>query len=196
MSDLGTVVVPHEIYLLRHGETEWNREKRIQGQMDSPLTEQGQSQALRQGHTLKRLRKDLGDHRVFCSPLGRAQHTARLALGGDDFSTDKRLMEIGCGKWEGTCHDDRLVTDSDLAPNLSEDFDIYINAPGGEGLWRLSERLKAFLEDLQGPVVIFSHKIALAAMRAHLCGSELSSKMAPPQGSILEIRNGVARFHV
>jgi len=160
------------------------------------LTAQGRDQALRQGHTLKRLRNDLGDHQVLCSSLGRAQQTARLALGNDSFLTEKRLREIGCGKWEGTCHEDRLVTDPDLAPHLSEDFDIYVNAPGGEGLDRLSNRLVAFLETLEAPTMIFSHKIALVVMRALLSGSELSSNMAPPQGSILEINQGVSRYHV
>lgn len=196
MRNLRRFTVPHQLYLLRHGQTEWNREARIQGQMDSPLTALGRDQAKRQGHTLKRLRRDLGDHQVLSSPLNRAQHTARLAMGGDEFSTDRLLMEIGCGKWEGTRQEDRLISDPDLAPHLSEDFDIYVNAPGGEGLEMLSERLVAFLQDLQGPAIIFSHKVALVVMRALLCGSDLTSNMAPPQGSILEINQGAARYHV
>ncbi len=182
--------------MLRHGETEWNREGRIQGQLNSALTAKGRDQARRQGHALRRLRNDLGDHQVLCSSLGRAQQTARLALESEDFLTEKRLVEIGCGKWEGTCHEDRLLSDPELAPHLNEDFDIYINAPGGEGLEGLSNRLVTFLEDLQAPAIIFSHKIALVVMRALLCGSELSSNMAPPQGSILEINNGVTHYHV
>ena len=196
LNELGKVAVPHPLFLLRHGETDWNREGRIQGQMDSALTAQGRDQALRQGLTLRRLRNDLGDHQVLCSPLGRAQQTASLALGSENFVTEKRLMEIGCGTWEGTCHEDRLGTDPDLAPHLSEDFEIYINAPGGEGLEGLSGRLVTFLETLQAPTIIFSHKITLVVMRALLCGSKLSSNMAPPQGSILEINKGVSRYHV
>ncbi len=196
MNSSHTLAVPHQLSLLRHGETEWNRKGRIQGQLDSPLTSKGRDQALRQGQILSQLRDGLGNHQVLCSPLDRAQQTARLALGNGDFRTDERLIEIGCGKWEGTCHEDRLISDPDLAAQVNKDFDSYINAPAGEGLTELSNRLTELLESLKVPTIIFSHKIALVAMRALLCGSELSSDMAPPQGSILEIRKGVARYHL
>lgn len=189
--------MPHQIFLLRHGETEWNRAGRIQGQRDSALTNLGRQQALRQSHTLQRLRKDLGQHRVVCSPLLRAQTTAQLALGSTDFVTDPRVSEIACGRWENTTHSERLISDPDLAPTLSEDFDLYIHAPDGEGLVALEQRLLAFLADVSGPTVIFSHKIALVVMRAILTGQDdLSSSMAPPQGSIMEIKDQAVRFHV
>ncbi|WP_281985082.1 histidine phosphatase family protein [Thalassorhabdomicrobium marinisediminis] len=187
---------PHHVFLLRHGETEWNREGRIQGQLNSDLTPEGQEQARHQGRVLQRLRQDLGAHHVRCSPLGRVRDTARLAGEGADIVTDARLMEIGCGTWEGTRHQDRLATDPDIVRALKADFDVYIKAPGGEGLDALSDRIAAFLDDLDGPTIIFAHKIALVVMRAILCGSDLSSDMAPAQGSVLEIRNGVARSHV
>ena len=105
-------------------------------------------------------------------------------------------MEIGCGKWEGTCHEDRLISDPDLAAHLNDDFAVSINAPNGEGLAEVSNRLTELLECLKNPTIIFSHRIALVVMRALLYGSELSSNMAPPQGAILEISQGVARDHV
>lgn len=195
MNSLRTLTVPHRLFLLRHGETEWNQTGRIQGQLDSPLTPKGRDQALRQGEIVRRLCEGIGKHEVRCSPLGRAQQTARLALGNEDFLTDKRLMEIDCGKWEGTRHEDRLTSDPGLAAQLNQDFAIYLNAPAGEGLAALSSRLTEMLESLSGPTVIFSHKIALVVMRALLTGSELSSTMAPPQGTILEISQGVTRYH-
>lgn len=190
--------MPHTIYLLRHGETVWNLEGRIQGQHDSELTPLGQDQALRQGHTLKRIREKIGAHTIYCSPLPRAQKTAKLALGSSDFVTDPRLAEINCGQWENTTHDMRMRSDPDLAHMLNADLDFYINAPGGEGLEALTERLGSFLRDLDAPAILFSHKIALVVLRALLAGNDegLSSNMAPPQGSILEIKDRVARFHV
>lgn len=193
-----SIEVPHEVFLLRHGETVWNKEGRIQGQLDSELTALGRNQALRQGQTLKRIRKQLGTHQIVSSPLTRAQTTAKLALGAAQFITDPRIAEIGCGRWENTTHDQRLERDPEIASALSEDFDLYANAPDGEGLEKLTTRLVEFLNDLEGPTIVFSHKIALVVMRALLCGdaSALSSSMAPPQGSILQIKNRVPRFHV
>jgi len=183
------VAVPHPLLLIRHGETVWNRSGRLQGSQNSPLTETGRKQARQLGRDLAVLREGLGPHRVFCSPLGRAQETSRLALGDEAFVTDARLAEIGCGDWEGTTDAERRL----LAPRISaihnEEFDRYTNAPGGEGLAALVRRLAAFLNDLDGPAVIFSHMVALTTLRAMTSGGHpvLSTRMAPKQGEILRI---------
>ncbi len=94
------------IYLFRHGETEWNAENRRQGQLDSPLTETGQFQALRNARSLKKQRGLRGPVFVYCSPLGRAKQTAgiivdELGLSRDAILYDDRLMESSFGEWEG-----------------------------------------------------------------------------------------------
>ncbi|WP_112322866.1 histidine phosphatase family protein [Oceanibium sediminis] len=192
MYRLPEVNVPHRLCLLRHGQTDWNRTGRLQGRKNSDLTETGRAQALEQGRALARLRPGLGVHRVFCSPLGRAQETARLALGDEAVTTDPRLAEVACGRWEGTTQADRLLRDPTLASAYEEDFDLYVNAPGGEGFDALAQRLADFLTALDGPAVIFSHKVALAVMRAMLSRgtSALSCTLAPEQGEILDIRPG------
>ncbi|MEO0498615.1 MAG: histidine phosphatase family protein [Pseudomonadota bacterium] len=194
MNSSHTLTLPFQLFLLRHGETEWNLKGRIQGQLDSPLMSKGRDQALREGKILSQLRDGLENHQVFCSPFGRAQQTARLALSNEEFLIDERLIEIGCGKWEPTCHEDRFTSDPDLAVQLTEDFATYVNAPAGEGLAELSNRLTELLESLKDPTIIFSHEIALV-MRTLLCDSELSSNMAPPRGAILETSQGVACYH-
>ncbi|MCH7942426.1 MAG: histidine phosphatase family protein [Proteobacteria bacterium] len=86
------------IYLVRHGETEWNRAGRMQGQLDSPLTARGEAQALRIGETLCEL-LDGVDFELVASPLGRTRATAAIiarALDRDPeaMTTDERLMEM------------------------------------------------------------------------------------------------------
>ena len=85
--------MPHELYLLRHGETEWNREGRIQGSQDSPLTARGRAQATAQADILAREVPQLWQLARYCSPLRRARDTARIALDGLVPVIDRRLRE-------------------------------------------------------------------------------------------------------
>ena len=80
-----------ELLILRHGETEWNREGRMQGALDSPLTYVGRAQALAQGAALRAA--GIGPVRWFSSPQGRALETARLASGEARVTADDRLRE-------------------------------------------------------------------------------------------------------
>lgn len=91
-----------KLYLIRHGETEWNRAHRFQGRIDIPLNEAGRDLA-----RITRERMPQVDYdRVYVSPLGRAIETAHLLLDGrfpsDQFRIDPRVIEICFGDWEGT----------------------------------------------------------------------------------------------
>ena len=88
-----------ELYILRHGETHWNQQGRLQGQKDSPLTDKGRQQALSQGEVLRSV-KSL-PHIVFVSPLGRTLTTANLAAPFiETHVKEPRLLEINFGAWE------------------------------------------------------------------------------------------------
>ena len=89
-----------KLILARHGETSWNAEGRYQGQEDIPLSDVGESQARLLGERLRHVHID----KVVASPLKRALRTAELAIGDDRLArltTDKGLMEIAHGTWEG-----------------------------------------------------------------------------------------------
>ena len=89
-----------DLYILRHGETVWNRRGRFQGWKDSPLTEKGRQQALAQRNLVNAI--DTPALKVFVSPLGRAVETARLAVTYVDYLIfDDRLQELHFGEWEG-----------------------------------------------------------------------------------------------
>lgn len=92
-----------EIYLFRHGETDWNKERRLQGQTDIPLNEFGRALAVETAKSLAGLTFD----RAFCSPLKRAIETAQILLTGQDvvLETDERLMEMNFGEGEGGSFD-------------------------------------------------------------------------------------------
>ncbi len=87
------------IYLARHGETQWNVERRMQGWGDSSLTQLGESQALRHGELLNRERVT----RIFASDLGRVRQTVSLIQEHciADMRFDANLRECKMGQWEG-----------------------------------------------------------------------------------------------
>ena len=88
-----------EIYLFRHGETDWTKARRLQGHSDIPLNEFGRELAVETAKALAGISFD----RAFSSPLKRAFETAEILLAGQDVSleTDERLMEMGFGECEG-----------------------------------------------------------------------------------------------
>lgn len=92
-----------EIYLFRHGETEWNKERKMQGRSDIPLNESGRALAAETAEALAGIPFD----RAFSSPLKRAYETAEILLAGRGIplETDERLMEISFGCCEGGSYD-------------------------------------------------------------------------------------------
>ena len=92
------------ILLVRHGETFWNRERRIQGHTESALTPLGERQAAAMARLVADLvRREPGDWSLVCSPIGRARQTADAVAEatGLEPDVDHRLSEIFCGEWEG-----------------------------------------------------------------------------------------------
>ena len=138
-----TPPVTTRVVLIRHGETEWNRDRRIQGQTDTPLSALGQQQALAIGQRLKRERFTA----IYASDLQRAWNTA-LAIGQATLAerpdapqpiADRRLREMDFGEWEGK-------TSAEIAASHPEEHarskhrDADFRIPGGESFRDLYER--------------------------------------------------------
>src|SRR5204863_10158848 len=102
---LDSPTVP-DLLIIRHGESEWNVEKRWQGWLDAPLTAQGRRQASARAHAL--LRTGFAPTVVHCSDLGRAQHTAEIVARvlGVAIRPDRGLRERSGGDWEGFTADE------------------------------------------------------------------------------------------
>ena len=178
-----------ELYILRHGETIWNREGRMQGALDSALTDLGQAQARAMGALLAGV--DLTGHRLYCSPLGRARATAALAFDRPPI-LDPRLREIEVGLWTGLTRPDILAR----WPGANEDEDMlefYARAPGGEGFAALWDRVSAFLADLTGPAVIVTHGVTSRFLRTAALGLTPADLNGVPggQGVIFRLRDRV-----
>lgn len=156
------------IYLVRHGETHFNRERRLQGHVDSPLTDLGRRQAQAVGRLLKDLLRSEPGWRIVASPLGRTQETAGIiaqALGGLPVETDARLIELSWGAWDG-----RLRADLEAAyPEAFGRTGWAFHAPTGETYEAVSARLGEWLASLppepERKVIAVSHGVAGRVLR-------------------------------
>jgi broad specificity phosphatase PhoE len=180
------------LYILRHGQTTWNAEQRIQGSLDSPLTSLGRSQALCQQRILSGC--DLLGFTALSSPQERALETARIALDGlfDRIKTDNDLREIGVGAWEGHLRAD-LLSQAAIEREEEGALDLYVCAPEGEGFDALHVRCTAFLETLTGPAVLVTHGITSRMLRVILTGRSIDDLggIDGGQGCVFHIKDGV-----
>ncbi|UWR34692.1 histidine phosphatase family protein [Sulfitobacter sp. W027] len=176
------------VFILRHGETEWNLANRLQGHFDSPLTETGRAQAAAQNTILQRC--DLAGFSALTSPQGRAVTTAEIALAGLglEVATDMRLGEIGIGAWAGETRDTLLHQ----TPAARDSYDLYEHAPEGEGFAALYQRCRSFLDALTGPHVLVTHGITSRMLRLILMGRAPSAlrDMQGGQGVVFRLENG------
>ncbi len=178
------------IWFLRHGETEWNAVRRIQGQLESTLTELGRWHASEQAKIMPPILAT--GPRCIASPLLRAQHTAQIALNGTAFENDARLMEIDAGDWQGLYYEDVLQRFPERVNRDMTPLQIFANAPGGEGLAAFKARICEVLGEIEEPTVIVAHglwgQVARAALRG-LAEDDMQS-MDNLQGVVYQLENG------
>lgn len=194
-----------EVYLIRHGETEWNKQRRLQGRTDIPLNDAGLAAARKAARNISALDFSL----VLHSPLIRAKKTAEILRGERSCPIRKEefLREISFGIGEGVhLHEDR-EEEKELKAALIRFFQDpgnYIPLEGGESIPALKKRVKSFIEEVLLPleeeyreqrILIVAHGAVLRAVLDNIKNipdesfwdGELASNCG---GSILEVRDG------
>jgi broad specificity phosphatase PhoE len=143
-----------ELWLIRHGETDWNAQGRIQGAADVPLNALGLRQASLLRDRLAGQRFDV----VYASDLARARATAETALPEAELRLDPRLRELSYGVLEGKSWREMSAEETAIAAHWHED-PYTRRVPGGESYGDLTDRIEAFRSELpaSGRVVAFSH---------------------------------------
>lgn len=170
------------VHLIRHGETNWNRERRAQGQQESVLTDAGKAQAQALAATLR----DLDIHEVYCSSSVRTRETAAIAFAERKLPTVycDQLREIHMGPWEGRLYDELRQTDP-------EQFDAFWNKPdkfmldGAETLEQVQRRaiarLNSILEESKAQhIAIVSHGLLIKTILSFVEKRALSRVWEPP----------------
>ncbi len=135
-----------KIYLVRHGETDWNQAGLLQGQTDIALNEQGLEQAREASRRLKEVPFEI----AFCSPLIRAKRTAEIIIDDSNITltTDERLRELNFGPWEGV--DIRTIKDAASQPFTNPGN--YIPPEGAESFAQLYKRSGEFVSQVLLPL--------------------------------------------
>jgi len=180
-----------KIWFLRHGQTEWNAERRVQGQLESDLTELGITHAHRQAKLMTPI---LQAHQppCFVSPLRRAQHTARIALSGRGYETEPALAEVHAGRFQGLTIDEIAAQFPQVDAHAMTHLDLFCAAPEGEGYASLHDRVLALLRRLEQPTVLVAHGLLGQVVRGLICGLERDEMAALPneQGCVYVLEQG------
>jgi probable phosphoglycerate mutase len=184
------------VYVIRHGQTDWNAIRRLQGQKDIPLNDFGRQQAVGNGKVLARiLGATADDFDYVASPLGRTRETMELmrgAMGLDPkaYRTDDRLVEVSFGDWEGQ-----------TLPELKKEFPDRVKArkankwdfipPGqdAESYEILSWRIGAWLSSVEVPTVCVCHGGVIRSIFRLVSGMDKdeASRTQIPQDRILKV---------
>src|SRR3954452_8349541 len=188
------------IYFIRHGETSWNKQGRLQGTQDVALNELGRAQAAHAGHVLADLfvrdGRDKASLPFVSSPLGRARSTMDrvrrvLELPPEQYLLDDRLREIGYGVWEGSTLAEMQAADPELyARRLAAKWTL---APqGGETYAEVEVRMRDWYDELRADTVAVAHGGTARALMVAL-GIETPASAADlliEQGAVYVFREG------
>ena len=194
------------LYIVRHGETDWNRIHRVQGRTDIPLNDYGRRLARETAEGMKEVRIDLG----YTSPLLRAKETAQIILAdrGVPLYEDSRIEELSFGSYEGMrTGGEAKEPGSEAFNRFFTDTANYVPPQDAESIPQLYERTGKFLaeicerEDLKDrSILVSTHGAAMTALlnriRGNLSVSEFWKDEVPPNCSVteVEVSGGKARI--
>jgi probable phosphoglycerate mutase len=186
------------IYFVRHGETTWNLEGRMQGHLDAPLTTRGLREARRDGAALRNLIEADPPYALHFSPLGRTRETARIIAEEtrqylSTQSSDSRLREVSWGEWDG-------LTIADIKTRYPKKWQAHIadrwnvGAPGGESYRVLCERVADWLASVEDEprLIVVSHGALGRALRGLYLRLEPEEtlQLREPQDALIRLTQG------
>ncbi|ALS00932.1 hypothetical protein ATZ33_05980 [Enterococcus silesiacus] len=165
-----------KIYLLRHGETEYNRQGIYQGTLDSPLTPLGKRQVKENGLLLKQKLRTFDDQEIafFYSPLGRTKQSAQIIYETLDRQVinlikDEQLKEVNIGSWNGKNRQAIIAETKDKGYN---EFNWYFKSPNGETYKDVQLRCTKWLEEIktvkQQHIIVMSHGLLGRVLRGSI----------------------------
>ena len=188
------------LYYVRHGETDFNRQGRLQGRRDTVLNAHGRQQAAECGVLLRDLfardHRRPQDFKYVASPLKRARETmeivrATLGLQPHDYEVDARLIEIAYGEWEGlTLQEIETQNASVLSARERDKWDFA--PPGGESYRELADRIGKWYGSLTADTVVAAHGGGVRALMAilNIDSEEQATRAQIEQGVIYVFADG------
>jgi len=183
------------LHLIRHGQTDWNAERRVQGQSESRLTDLGIQQAREFGERVNQLHFD----HLYCSSSLRTRQTAEHAFGSRPVPVRylDSLREIYLGPWEGRLYAEMEIEQPDSFRHFWEAPHLF-QVDGAETFAQLQQRAIDTVNDIktelkEGDIAIVSHGALIKALLCHFEGRELSEMWAPP--SMHNCAHSIVKLH-
>jgi probable phosphoglycerate mutase len=183
---------PPVVYYVRHGQTEWNAARRLQGQRDIPLNDIGRAQAVHCGKILADLfardGRSPSDLDYISSPLLRASETMELlrttlGLERDGYRVEERLQEMSFGRWEGLTFSELQTRESELLATREHDKWRF-TPPGGENYEHVIGRVRAWHAGLTRDTVVTAHGETARVLLVHL-------GLSQPDALLRRVEHGV-----
>lgn len=186
------------VYFVRHGQTDWNAENRLQGQADIELNALGREQATENGRKLAELIPDPQAFDFVASPMKRTRATmerVRAAMGLDPhaYRTDPRLVEVNFGDWQGFTYAELEQQHPGISGERSLDkWDYLPPGEGAESYQTLYERIKPWFEELDCDTVCVTHGGVIRALfrLVEKISKEEAASLETPQDRVLRLRDG------
>lgn len=186
------------IYFVRHGQTDWNVENRLQGQAETDINPTGQAQATANGETLKGLISDPDVFDFVASPSRRTRETmerirAAMGLDPEAYRTDPRLLELHFGDWQGFTYDElELHEPGSKARRAVDKWNFRPPGAAAESYEMLKERASSWLSDVTGPTVCVTHGGIFRAIFRLFADmpQKKAAVLAVPQDRILRLDAG------
>lgn len=195
-----------KLYIVRHGETNWNKERRVQGHTDIPLNDYGRHLAEETARGMKNIRIDM----AYTSPLSRARETAQIILGDRDVPLydEDRIKELSFGSYEGLCcSGENREPGSDEFNKFFTDTANYVSPEDGETVAELFKRTGDFLKEIctredlkEKHILVSTHGAAMTALLNYIKGNMSAADFwrdeVPPNCSvtIVEVQDGRAKI--
>ena len=198
-------MAPHLVYFLRHGETDWNAERRLQGQLDIPLNAIGRRQSAQCATVLRRLlaanNRTPEDFTFLSSPLRRARETmeivrAGLQLAPHDYAADSRLLEMSFGRWEGLTFREVKATGRGILAERERDKWNF-RPPDGESYAQLLARVEEWHSTASGNLIVAAHGGVARVLRVIFGARTKADSVlgSVQQGVVYELSAGFTDCH-
>jgi broad specificity phosphatase PhoE len=190
--------MPQTIYFVRHGETTWNLEGRMQGHLNSPLTARGLREARRDGAALRQLIQGEEPYSLIFSPMGRTRETATIVAREVrpclcSRRSDDRLREVSWGDWDGlTIVEIKARDPANWQAHIEDRWNV--GPPGGESYRMLCERIGDWLASVkvEPRLIVVSHGAVGRVLRGLYLGlePEQTLQLKEPQDALIRLADG------
>ncbi|MCR4266727.1 histidine phosphatase family protein [Nitratireductor sp. ZSWI3] len=190
------------LYIVRHGQTDWNVEERLQGQADTDINAVGRRQADANGRRMAELIADAAVFDFVASPLRRTRETmervrAGMGLPRQGYRTDDRLMELHFGDWQGFTYAELEAANPGCTQARSRNKWRFV-PPGAqaESYEMLAARVKPWFEGASRPTVCVTHGGVIRSFLFQVgqLSADEAASLSIPQDKVLRFRHGKAEW--